>query len=58
VKWGLVNMEQFMDDETYQGMTRDDIIQILIMRNLNSRISDIYFENLSMEQLIKEFKRN
>ncbi|SPU40575.1 Uncharacterised protein [Lysinibacillus capsici] len=58
MKWGLVNMEQFMDDETYQGMTRDDIIQILIMRNLNSRISDIYFENLSMEQLIKEFKRN
>lgn len=47
-----------MDEETYQGMTRDDIIQILIMRNLNSRISDIYFENLSMEQLIKEFKRN
>lgn len=58
MKWGLVNMEQFMDEETYQGMTRDDIIQILIMRNLNSRISDIYFENLSMEQLIKEFKRN
>lgn len=47
-----------MDEETYQGMTRDDIIQILIMRNLNSRISDIYFEKLSMEQLIKEFKRN
>lgn len=55
---GPIKMEHRVDEETYQGMTRDDIIQILIMRNLNSRISNLYFENLSMEQLIIEFKKN
>ncbi|MFJ7890498.1 hypothetical protein ACIQYL_20775 [Lysinibacillus xylanilyticus] len=50
-------MEHFADENTYKGMSKENIIQILIMRNLNSKISVEYFDKLSFEQLIREFER-
>lgn len=50
-------MVQYEGNETYKGMNRQDLIQILLIENLGSSISEEYFLKLSLDQLIREYEK-